>query len=511
MALAVPTKVNSFSPTSTSPSSDSWNNYNAVSEYQKAYGELKSGLGGASQAVDDFLRANGGSNPPFSTSTAGRLTPNQGGNLRITRGYIRRSAPDSGDSMSQASLNFMYNPTEIVRDYVSYLDQAALDPFNTVYNSGNLVTAPSFVNFSFTLLFDRQIEAMETGNKGVLADYKYFDMVVRNIPPSSGSSGIPDNGIMMANPKDITVVFSRELTVQGRPTNARVQFIKFNREMIPTRMIVSLTMIITYFGPIRQAYGFDTFQSTGDYEALVPYSQIYSETYTSQELETAIKSYSESQRILSEQDAATPRLSPYRVGVGGTGGALGQVTGAAGVSVPANSALAAKTLSVAKQLSNRPGQFYSQASRRGPNSYDCSGFISVVYETCGAGDALPSGNTDSIYAANSKAGWKRKMALVAEGRSNLNDAFKRNAQPGDLILRIGTSRSNHLMMFDGWDGDRMKVVHATSYPEPQGTIGNDTVSASQVATYTHLMRPAAAGGSGSIASVSPLFGTGGVV
>ena len=53
----------------------------------------------------------------------------------------------------------MYNPTVIARDYVSYLDQGALDPFNTVFQSGNLVAPPSMMNFTFELFFDRQDEA----------------------------------------------------------------------------------------------------------------------------------------------------------------------------------------------------------------------------------------------------------------------------------------------------------------------------------------------------------------
>jgi cell wall-associated NlpC family hydrolase len=495
----VPTRVNQYSPANPKTYEKTyWDDVTNTLGYKVAYGELKSGLGGASQAVDDFLRRNGPTNPKFSTSTAGRLTSNQS-RLKITRGFIRRSSPDSGDSMSLASLNFMYNPTEIVRDYVSYLDQAALDPFNTVYNSGNLIVAPSFVNFSFTLLFDRQIEAAARTTRGVLDDYKYFDMVVRNVPPSSGSSGIPDNGIMMANPKDITVVFSKDLTVQGRPTNARVQFIKFDRDMVPTRMIVSLTMIITYFGPIRQAYGFDTYQSTGDYEALVPYSQVYSEEYTTEQLKAATKGYNDAIAAISFLDAAQPRESPYRNSAGGVGAADAAVTGANGVSVPSNTSLQAATLAAAKQRASVPGVFYSSPNNRiGPKGYDCSGFVSMAYKDCGASDVLPGpGSTSSIHAANAKAGWKRKMALVVNG-VNSYDKYRQYAQPGDLLLRVNSpsGRNGHIAFFDGWDGEKAKVVHATNVGGPNGIVGADTMSKSNLNTYNFLIRPAASGSLG---------------
>ena len=105
----------------------------------------------------------------------------------------------------------MYNPEIITRDYVSYLDQTALDPFNTVYQSGNLVAPPAILDFSFDLFFDRQEEATQPDHPGVFVDYQYFDLVVRNVMPSDPNrpgNTLPDNGVMMVNPRDITVVFA---------------------------------------------------------------------------------------------------------------------------------------------------------------------------------------------------------------------------------------------------------------------------------------------------------------
>ena len=197
-------------------------------------------------------------NPPFSQGTAGRLVPSladEGIPNRILRGFIRRAEYDAADAKSGARLYFMYNPEQITRDYVSYLDQGALDPFNTVFQSGNLVPPPSFMDFTFSLLFDRQEEAQASRHPGVFVDYEFFDLVVRNITPVTDpndvSTTLPDNGVMMVNPRDITVVFSPQITVQGRPSNARVNFQRFTHRMVPTRMQIDLTMRVTYFGPMK--------------------------------------------------------------------------------------------------------------------------------------------------------------------------------------------------------------------------------------------------------------------
>lgn len=221
-------------------------------------------------------------NPPFNGGAAGRLHPALNGD-KIVRGYIRRSAYDGADPVSKARMYFMYNPETIVRDYVSYLDQAALDPFNTVYGSQNLVAPPSFMNFSFELFFDRQEEvAGNPGHPGVFVDYQFFDLVVRNVVPNSSatSNQLPDNGVMMVNPKDITVVFSPQITIQGRPINAQVRFEKFNHKMTPTRMRISLEMRVLYIGPLRQFEMDQTTGLIGATQQTISYSDVTNTSFT---------------------------------------------------------------------------------------------------------------------------------------------------------------------------------------------------------------------------------------
>ena len=151
-----------------------------------------------------------------------------------------------------ARLYFMYNPETISRDYMNYLDQGALDPFNTVFQSGNLVAPPSMLNFSFELFFDRQEEAMASeipgrdGGHGVLRPRRPQRQAghrhQQHAPRQRGDDG---------QPRDITVVFSPEITVQGRPLNASVIFERFTHKMVPTRMRINLQMRVVYFGPMR--------------------------------------------------------------------------------------------------------------------------------------------------------------------------------------------------------------------------------------------------------------------
>ncbi len=234
---------------------------------------------------DSSSKYSGWTNPPFASS-GGRLLPQfleNGQPQRILRGFIRRAEYDSSDPKSAGRLYFMYNPETITRDYVSYLDQGALDPFNTVYQSGNLVPPPSYMDFSFSLLFDRQIESVDPTFPGVFVDYQFFDLVVRNIlptmdPNTTSSTQLPDNGIMMVNPRDVTVVFSPQITVQGRPLNARVTFQKFTHRMVPVRMQIDLTMRVTYFGPMKDMTEYKADETVA--AASIPWDTVVASPFT---------------------------------------------------------------------------------------------------------------------------------------------------------------------------------------------------------------------------------------
>src|SRR5574343_1276010 len=157
-------------------------------------------------------------NPPFALANRSNpLITQPGEDARIIRGYIRRDY-DPKDPTSKFRLNFMFNPESIQRNYIAYLNQGALDPYNTIYQAGNLVVPPGILDFEFELLFDRQIEANQPGNRGTNVDYDYFERVIRAVEPYDAPSinNIPDNGVLMINPRTTTVVFSEQFQVQGK-------------------------------------------------------------------------------------------------------------------------------------------------------------------------------------------------------------------------------------------------------------------------------------------------------
>lgn len=215
-------------------------------------------------------------NPPFAlTGSRNPLVENGG---PILRGYIRRSDVDTADPTSRYRMYFMFNPDVIHRSYIAYLDQQALDPGNAIFGSGNMASAPGILDFSFDLMFDRAIEvARDENHPGTKVDYDYFDLVVRGVVPDSQDTGnaIPDNGIMMVSPSNVTVVFGEDLSVQGRPYNALVRWEKFSHRMIPTRMRIGIQMKAFYIGPIQTLPSFSQDYSRSVAEAVVPYDETF--------------------------------------------------------------------------------------------------------------------------------------------------------------------------------------------------------------------------------------------
>lgn len=512
MAAETPTNHNRYKNTqSTTAGTNSWAGYYPLSPS----GE-RTTRRADQRAVINYLSKNGTSNPPFEVSTGGRITPVQtiGGSSepRITRGFIRRAAPDSTDPLSTTSLNFMYNPESIVRDYVSYLDQAALDPFNTLYDSGNLVAPPSFINFSFDLLFDRQIEQDSKGQsyylpEGVLADYRYFDMVVRNVPPvdSNGNTTTPDNGVMMVNPKDITVVFSPELTVQGRPINARVAFTKFAHNMIPTRMSVSLTMIITYFGPLRQAFALDTFQDIREYEALIPYSAVYDETYTRAELEAAQKVWNEQNDSRIAESAKAEKALPYSTIAYNQAieSAISQAGGAAEQNGQFNVELRGQALKqaqfrVAASAAKNGVCRYDPINAVGVDTYSDAGLVWVSYADLGVQDKVNGKKIDftptlsGIISYQQSSNWTHLSKLIPSLGAGAESILQSKIEAGDLLVSEGAS--SHIAFFVKWNDSSKTACTILHARGPGRNCGEDALTVESVAaTYSYVLRPTMVG------------------
>ena len=418
------------------------------------------------------------SNPPFVSGAAGRLHPalqnSSGQPARILRGYIRRAQQEAADQMSRARLYFMWNPEAITRDYVSYLEQGALDPFNTVYQSGNLVAPPSILDFSFDLFFDRQEEATDLNHPGVFVDYQFFDMVVRNVIPSDPnqvSNTLPDSGVMMVNPRDITVVFSPQLTVQGRPLNARVTFERFTHRMTPTRMKISLTMRAVYLGPIKEIteYTAETFLP----EASIPFGEVENREslITIGELE-GIESDFETGGDISGDDFGGGEF-PTSTSSGNYPAAyMSQATLASDGSQAARSnALNWAKANVVQGQTRYRGADTGSDRYNLPSSADCSGLVVSGYRkgvSAAAADAIFGGGypgTGAMLSRWQSNGYKSVQKLSLEQCRNGQLRY------GDILIKKG-----HVRFFDSYrSGGGCNVFEAASATaNPQ--VGLRTIS-----------------------------------
>jgi len=446
------------------------------------------------------------SNPPFVSGAAGRLHPalrdaETGAPARILRGYIRRAEFQAGDPMSRARLYFMYNPATITRDYVSYLNQSALDPFNTVYQSGNLVAPPSILDFSFSLFFDRQEEATQADHPGVFVDYQFFDLVVRNVIPSDPNQAdntIPDNGVMMVNPRDITVVFSPQLTVQGRPTNATVQFEKFTHRMTPTRMTINLQMRAVYLGPVKDMveYKKELLQA----EAAIPYGEGPVASLTS---------FLDNELVNIDAIANIAQSIGGFLGLGGGGpdvvatGAVATAARALGTANDGNHQIRLNALQYAYAHTQQggpgttdtdPWTDYTGANAGSnrwnlPAGADCSGLVTECYIKTGQGAALgwnshPSTHEMINIAQRNQA--KFSMIPLASSLSQL--------LPGDILLRAG-----HVAFYVGKQGSQYRIFDASG-PRASPEVGERTTSLP--GKFVYLLRPTPLGSTSSMAATS---------
>lgn len=463
--------------------------------------------------VARFIEEFGTSNAQFLTRTAGVLEP--GDRPKIQRGFIRRAVKRADNPLSGMVLRFMYNPETIERKYASYLDQAAIDPFNTVFQSGNLVAPPSIIEFNFELLFDRQQEATANGpwssaadwkRYGVLHDLAFFDAVVRNVPPAGTPNTIPDNGVMMVNPEDIVVVFSQELTVQGKPINSRVVYKKFTNDMVPIRASVSITMIANYFGPLREPYGLDAAQKISQYKALISYDDKTDGIANARSVDAAIQEYRSStsatsqfnsnlKRVSLASSQTTPWWQTDSTAPSAVGGTVGSTVTMVG---PVNNSLAVAAMQVARSIAKSGVHQYSQPRRlshggaTSPWYFDCSSFVWYAYSKVGGTAVFGSARYPATagmlgYWVGSQ--W-RTVQRVLSGKANMTPSQVANAaKPGDLLFEA----PGHIAIVIGaQSGGLLTVAARSSSSSPQ--VGEKVESYSYIqGKYDILLRPALVG------------------
>jgi hypothetical protein len=431
-------------------------------------------------------------NPPFLSMAAGQLIESldfgeAGGRpARLLRGFIRRAYHDTNDPNSSCRLNFMYNPPAIQREYVNYLDQGALDPFNTIYQSGNLVAPPAILNFNFELFFDRQNEAMNADNAGVFVDQEFFDKVVRGVRDDQVGTnpvGIPDNGLMLIGAQDITVVFSPNLSVTGRPINASISYIKFTHRMIPTRMVIAITMRAVRIGP--PTVTIPDFQP----EALAAAARVSTE-----EQEEAVVSFTRTDVEWASVDEALNTLilnqQNFSAQASGTGN---------GSAVDHAKAQAAK-YNTQYTKTNRMN-LWAQA--------DCSSLVWAGFAETNQSEQLgwpkwpTGGHLGSVWAPSTYTMWGGLRDSTAAQKvwgfsgSATREAGLKVMQKGDLIFRVvgdgSVQGENHVAFVEAVSGDSIKLFHAKS--TSLGVGSSDYTVSTLPDSYNYCIRPLTSGGS----------------
>jgi hypothetical protein len=470
------------------------------------------------QEVATFIEEFGRANLPFETSTGGSLLP--GDRQPIQRGFVRRAARNPANPLSDMSLRFMYNPEKITRQYASYLEQAAIDPFNTVFQSGNLVAPPSIIEFSFSLVFDRQVEATARGpwtskadwaNVGVLHDMAFFDAVLRNVPPGGTPNTVPDNGVMMVNPEDVTVVFSKDLTVQGKPTNSQVRFTKFLHNMVPVRCEMDITLLINYFGPLREPFGLDARQQIAAYQALIPYGTTLGDGLANtRSVEEAVRVFRSSGSAASLLAAAVntsaPQATPWWNG-SSSSTSSGGVANTLQMTTPVNNTIASNALMAAQQLfAQSGGPRYDQgrrtqhgAGKPTPWYWDCSSFIWKAFQTIGAQGIFGKSTyptTATMLDFWNSSGWTTvQKVLTWQSTSGVADRLTLLAKPGDLLFRR-SGGNGHIAMVVSVSPGRIRTIEARGKSVSPQAGEFDKSATSVASSFNYLLRPALAGAQG---------------
>jgi hypothetical protein len=405
---------------------------------------------------------------------------------RILRGFIRRAEYDTTDQMSTSRLYFMYNPSVIARDYVSYLDQGALDPFNTVFQSDNLVAPPSMMNFTFELFFDRQDEAQDPHNPGVLVDMEYFDMVVRNVIPDPALQSMPDNGVMMVNPRDISVIFSPEITVQGRPLNASLVYEKFTHRMVPTRMRIQLTMRVVYWGPMRDMTTYTSPAAEETSSSSVNFAQSTTATYSFTLADLEGKASGDKVQEIIDTQLGFYNLNSTGGGGGGGGG---------GNSSALNYAVSHSATT--KYDANKRMDLWNYA--------DCSSLVWGGFQGVGQATALGWSTTDAPSTAGMYTGSVNSTAFTKiwgyDGTTSDKTEGCKKMAVGDLLIRFkGTNvalGTNHVAFVSKITDTGIQTYAAQGanahpncgYADHSFPLGSDF-------KFTHGVRPMSMGNQG---------------
>jgi hypothetical protein len=491
-------------------------------------------------------------NPAFvgigSTGKVPQWMQGDGGAVkRILRGYMRRSTvyplsqPGLSDQQkaTNAKLYFMYNPSDVARQYVSYsvLAGQSSDNPDSAVNGGQQV--PALVTMNMELLFDRQEEVARFPNHpGVLVDLAVFDMLIGNNVTSYddvmkrdidfGNAGAttavstPSAGADTTTLKPgldiyITIIMSPSLVFEGKIMEASALFQKFSHRMTPTRMTLSVTLLLNYTGKLIPA----TTVNAAD-QAQAAWRRDL--TANKETVNPAVKAGTRGAALnlnFEGRQLAVEWGSQWTAEAGKRVNTTGPYAGTTG-SYYWNSKKNGVTYDRCANWQNDDLVLSSTDPARTPPYFDCSSFCWRCFNVIGWADALHLGTTcapgsdffiqtaldhtdvwSALQLDNSRGALDERTKDTLARNFNIWDP-ENTGQPGpnvgDMIVRQGQGASGHIGFIHskisgdasnhrGW---QWKVLHSCCPDEPvkYGTYTTDQIIfGGGNRPYTYIIRP----------------------
>lgn len=457
-----------------------------------------------------------------------------GGVKRILRGYMRRSTvyplnqPGLSDAQkaTNARLYFMYNPSDLARQYQSFslLAGQATSDTNAQVNGGQQV--PAMVTMSMELLFDRQEEvARFTDHPGVLVDLAVFDMLIGNdvtsyddvLSRDAANLNVGDAGATTAISRPtttdttslkvgldiyITIIMSPSLVFEGKVMEASALFQKFSHRMTPTRMTLSITLLLNYTGKLQPT---DTInaaaQSAGAFRRDI--------TNNKSSVDPTVKAASTAAALNLNYEG---RLLAVQWAEQWTAEAGKQVN-TAGPYPPAG------TTGSYYSHSKKLNQYFDRCKNWANDDlvlytpphdipyFDCSSLCYRALNVIGWADALHLGGgcpgvvSDSFIEAASGNG---DVWSILDLKKTLSSQFNKwdpqnSGQPGpnvgDMLVRKGSGSAGHIAFIHSALGSaaddnqwKWKLLHSCCPDEPV-KYSDPMTTAQIISGYTHIIRP----------------------
>jgi cell wall-associated NlpC family hydrolase len=398
---------------------------------------------------------------------------------RILRGHMRRQTEIDPDNLAHfVRLHFMWNPVEVVREYISWVNEAGLDPQSVlgITSDEDPAVNAAQTTMGFSLYFDRQLEvATIKDHPGVLVDLQAFDILAgdsvaagtRTIglgPSGDRTDAVADPGIAgvdlaaasrggfnetgpgvgnryISPAVMVSIVLSPTMAFDGILQSATVSFVKFSPRMVPTAMRLDFTLALYRVGSM-------TNQSLRDLVGATSVSGSGAQPYQPEKYDPS-KGFAPAPG--SEEGKAANLLGPPNAINWGL-----QYEGA-----PYHNYKKGQDRTAGPPCNNKT-----------PIGFDCSSFVWRCYKAIGWAEIIFPGtncgnmaDSDTIYNAiksNANNAWERRdLGPLRDTTTTAAHAFIKGLRPGDIFVRkdgdFGKDEG-HVAMYAGFSsGDGPSV------------------------------------------------------